>query len=67
MCRRVICRAAIDVLAASLGRSPRLADDALNLHGAVLGELLHAVEHCRLGHCDNLFGVLLPTLHYDPA
>ena len=41
-------RAATDVLAASLGGPPRLADAALNLHRAVLGKSLHAVEHCRL-------------------
>jgi hypothetical protein len=34
MCRRVICRAATDVLAASLGRPPRLANAALNFHRA---------------------------------
>jgi hypothetical protein len=33
-----------------------------NFHWALLGELLHAVEHCRLGDGKNLVVVLLPAL-----
>ena len=49
------------------GRSPRCAYTTLDFHRAVLGELLHVVEYCRLGHCENLFGVLLSVLHHDPV